>query len=167
MYQGTPYDVPSTTPVAQGPGKNSASSMRSVGVGSSEPVAANSPIHVVPIWAMSGVSPAAIAEANLSCAASTGIGVISMVTSGLSAMKSSASTPSDSPSAPKAHIDTVPVAGPSAIASASTGADASPPSLTRPHPAVATPSTNAPAANLIHRLLTADLLGRNTHSWSG
>src|SRR4051794_14675444 len=73
---------------------------------------ANSPIHVVPTIATSGVLPAAMAAVNLSCAASQGMPVIWTLTPGLAASKSFVSLDRLSPSAPIAQTVMVPVALP-------------------------------------------------------
>src|SRR3954470_3952488 len=73
---------------------------------------ANSPIHVVPTIATSGVLPAAMAAVNLSCAASHGMPVTWTLTPGLAASKSFVSLDRLSPSAPIAQTVMVPVALP-------------------------------------------------------
>ena len=82
------------------------------GVGSRAPSSANSPIHVVPTIATSGVLLAVIAVVNLSCAASQGMAVTSTLAPGLAASNSFASAGRFSPSAPMAQTVMVPVAAP-------------------------------------------------------
>ena len=93
--------------VFRAPSKNDSMSIES-GTSSSAPVAANSPIQVVPIWLTSGVSPPATEVRSLSWATSHAIGVTLTVTPGFCAMKSLARTSSFSPSAPIAQTVTVP-----------------------------------------------------------
>ena len=100
-----------TLVVSWAPGKNCELSI-DFGVGSSAPRPANSPIHVVPTIAASGVLPAVIAVVNLSCAASHGIAVTFTFTPGLAASNSLASAGRFSPSAPIAQTVMVPVALP-------------------------------------------------------
>src|SRR3954467_14408400 len=73
---------------------------------------ANSPIHVVPTIATSGVLPAAMWAVNLLCAASHGMPVTWTLTPGLAASKSFVSLGRLSPSAPIAQTVMVPVALP-------------------------------------------------------
>ena len=126
------------------PAKNPASS-NSAGAGSN--ASAKSPIQVVPIWATSGVCPPAMAVWYLLCAASQGMAVTSTVTPGLAASNSLSNAGRFSPSAPCAHIVSVPVAGPSEIDAA--GADdsvADPVSLLRPQALSTSTAASRPAA---------------------
>ena len=84
-----------------------------VGVGTN--ASAKSPIHVVPICAMSGVVPPAIAVWYLLCAASHGSAVTLIFTPGFAASNAFANAGIASPSPPCAHMVIVPVAGPDAI----------------------------------------------------
>src|SRR4051794_14391809 len=106
-----PYDVPSTSVVFWAPSKNTDLSMLP-GVGSSAPMPANSPIHVVPTIATSGVLLAVIAVVNLSWAASQGIAVTCTLTPGLADSNSLTSSGRFWPSAPMAQTLMVPVAAP-------------------------------------------------------
>ena len=81
------------------------------------PAWANSPIQVVPTSVTSGVSPAAMALAILSCAASHGIAVTSTVASGFASSNAAAKSPRTSPSVPMAQTSMVPEALPSSMAS--------------------------------------------------
>src|SRR6476661_5284468 len=110
-YHGTPKDLPSTSVVFCAPPKNWEASI-DLGVGSSAPRPANSPIHVVPTMAASGVLPAVMAVVNLSCAASHGIAVMFTLAPGLALSNCLASVGSLSPSAPIAHTVMVPLALP-------------------------------------------------------
>ncbi len=112
MYQGTPKEVPSTSVVPQAPSKKALESIRSVGVGSSAPLAANSETHVLPTRLTSGVLLPAMAVAILLWAASNGMTVMLTLDFGLSASKSAAISPSLSPSAPRAHTVMSPLALP-------------------------------------------------------
>src|SRR6476469_10455005 len=98
-YHGTPKDLPSTSVVFCAPPKNCEASI-DLGVGSSASRPANSPIHVVPTIAASGVLPAVMAVVDLSCAASHGMAVTLTLTPGLAASKSVVSLDRLSPSAP-------------------------------------------------------------------
>src|SRR5688500_10609762 len=92
---------------------------------------ANSPIHVVPTMATSGVLLAVIEVVNLSCAASQGMAVTLILEPGLAAPNSFARVGRFSPSAPIAQTEIVPVAAPDL-----TAAPVSPPvlsALSRPH----------------------------------
>src|SRR6476661_9034024 len=128
-YHGTPKDLPSTSVVFCAPPKNWEASI-DLGVGSSASRPANSPIHVVPTMAASGVLPAVMAVVNLSCAASHGIAVTLTLAPGLAASKSLARAGSFSPSAPMAHTVMVPVALPALMSLAVAVSAAAP--LSRP-----------------------------------
>src|SRR6478672_2022529 len=106
-----PKEVPPTSVVFCAPSKKADLSI-CAGVGSMASLLANSPIHVVPTMATSGVLPAVIAVVNLSCAASHGIAVTWTLTPGLAASKSFVSLGRLSPSAPMAQTVMVPVALP-------------------------------------------------------
>ena len=81
------------------------------------PPSANSPIQVLPTSVTSGVSPAAMALAILSCAASHGTAVTFTSASGFSSMNAAEKSPSTSPSVPMAQTSMVPEALPSSMAS--------------------------------------------------
>src|SRR6478672_6106946 len=106
-----PKDVPLTSVVFCAPSKKADLSI-CAGVGSMASLLANSPIHVVPTMATSGVLPEAIEAVNLSCAASHGMAVTWTLTPGLAASKSFVSLGRLSPSAPIAQTVIVPVALP-------------------------------------------------------
>src|SRR6476661_9841928 len=106
-----PKEVPFTSVVFCAPSKKADLSIWA-GVGSSASLLANSPIHVVPTMATSGVLPAVMAVVNLSCAASQGMAVTSTLTPGLAVSKSLVSLDRLSPSAPMAQTVIVPVALP-------------------------------------------------------
>src|SRR6476620_9550982 len=106
-----PKEVPFTSVVFCAPSKKADLSI-CAGVGSSASLLANSPIHVVPTMATSGVLPAVMAVVNLSCAASHGMAVTWILTPGLAASKSLVSLDRLSPSAPMAQTVIVPLALP-------------------------------------------------------
>jgi len=93
---------------------------------------AKSAIQVEPIIATSGVLPPAMAVWILLCAASHGIGVTSIFTSGFAFSNSATRSGRASPSAPIAQTEIVPVAGPSS----SVVTSSAPPAVSsvRPHP---------------------------------
>src|SRR3954467_9412770 len=103
--------MPLTSVVFCAPGKNTLLS-NDGGVGSRAPSPANSPIHVVPTIAASGVLSAVMAVVNLSWAESHGIAVMLTLAPGLALSNCLASAGSFSPSAPIAHTVIVPVALP-------------------------------------------------------
>src|SRR3954447_1644238 len=100
------------------------------GVGSRASMPANSPIHVVPTIATSGVLLAVMAVVNLSWAASQGMAVTWTLTPGLAASNSLTRSGSFSPSAPMAQTLIVPVAAPELTALPV--AAAPPPASSRP-----------------------------------
>src|SRR6476661_3766741 len=106
-----PKEVPFTSVVFCAPSKKEDLSI-DAGVGSMALLLANSPIHVVPTMATSGVLPAVMAVVNLSCAASHGMAVTWTLTPGLAASKSVVSLDRLSPSAPIAQTVIVPLALP-------------------------------------------------------
>src|SRR3954451_22681861 len=103
--------MPLTSVVFCAPGKNALLS-NDGGVGSRAPRPANSPIHVVPTIAASGVLSAVMAVVNLSWAESHGIAVMLTLAPGLALSNFLASAGSFSPSAPIAHTVIVPLALP-------------------------------------------------------
>src|SRR5689334_7009193 len=161
-YQGTPYDVPSTTVVSQAPGKKVLLPNRSGGVGSSAPVLANSPCMVVPIIDTSGVCFAAIAEAIFWCAASHGTAVTVTFASGFSAVKPLANSASFSPSVPIAQTVISPLALPDPTAFAVEPLVV----LSRPQPAAPPITIAAAAATATHLCLIGVPPGSGGRSWS-
>src|ERR1700712_4228663 len=81
------------------------------------------PIQVVPICAISGVVPPAMAVWYLLCAASQGIAVTLTVTPGFAASNCLAKAGRPSPSSAWAQMFSVPVAGPVAMVLAALAAD--------------------------------------------
>lgn len=106
-YQGTPYAVPSLTLLSQVAGKKSDFLNVLVSTGSRASRAMNSPIIVEPIWAMSGVFLAAIADTSFWCTTSQPTGVTLTVMFGCCSVNSSVTALRRVPSSPMAHTVSV------------------------------------------------------------